>query len=98
MARTGSAVPRWSVRLVAIALGLGACATSSERGWQRPNTAPAVVQRDEAECMTAAGIERAPRTLPGTAAIPSRDADVGARGYAEYVDCMTAKGYARPER
>ena len=84
--------------LLALALGLGACSSSSGGGWQKPNATPAVVQRDDAECMTAAGIERVPRTIPGTAAIPGRDADVGARGYPEYVACMEGKGYTRPAR
>ena len=84
--------------LLALALGLGACAPSTERTWQKAGSTPAGVERDEAECLTAAGAARVPQVHPGTAGLASRDVDLGGRGSAEYVACMVARGYTRPHR
>ena len=92
--------PAWKrVSLVALALALGACTTpTAERQWQKVDATSSTAQNDEAERLTAAGIERVPRVYAGTAGITGRNADASGRGYAAYVACMEAKGYTRPDR
>jgi hypothetical protein len=86
------------VWLIGVALGLGACASSSERDWEKPGATLAVLEADESECLAAAGVQRRPQVHAGTAGIPGREGDFAGRGYEAYVTCMQAKGYTRPSR
>jgi hypothetical protein len=86
------------VAALVLAASLAACTTPTERKWERSNTSPATLQADDAECLTAAGIERAPRVHAGTAGILGREGDATGRGHAEYVSCMEGRGYTRAAR
>jgi hypothetical protein len=86
------------MRLVALLATVAACATSADGKWEKAGASPAAMERDDAECLTAAGLERVPRVYAGTAGVLGRDGDATGRGYAAYVTCMEARGYTRTAR
>jgi hypothetical protein len=102
--QAGNMVKRWRVRAgrivwwCALAASLASCATSSDRAWEKAGATSQMRQRDDAECLTVAGLERVPQVYAGSAAAPGRETDASGRGYAAYVSCMEARGYTRPAR
>jgi hypothetical protein len=95
---TAAARRPMAVAALVLAASLAACTATSERKWEKANTSPAALQADDAECLTAAGLERTPRVYAGTAGFPGREGDASGRGYAEYVRCMEGRGYTRTAR
>jgi hypothetical protein len=83
----------WGVALVLV---LAACSTPAAPGtWIKEGATAIDLRHAEAECVTVAGVARAPAPYAGIAAGPPRDADISARGREGYAACMESKGYSR---